>query len=580
MASHGKPSGMLMVCLERVARSRTGDNPMKGADIIAHALVAEGVGYLTCYPHSEIIDAAASVGIRPIATRTLRGAVHIADGFARMTGGRRMIATTMQYGPGIENAYGAIAQAFSDNVPILCLPTGQSRTRRGVAPNFRAAAALAAVTKASYAIDLIERLPQTLQHAFARLRNGKPGPVAIETPYDILDEEAAIPAYRPAPRSVSAAAPDEARRLLDAVLAARSPVILAGQGVLYAGAAAELLEFAELLAIPVMTTPNGKSAFPETHALALGAAASARPWTVDHFYAKADLILGLGTSFTRSDYIAPIPDGKTLLQVVVDDSDIAKDYPVAQAVIADVKCLLQQIISLAYVGGLRRCEDATDIARDIAGVRAKFLAAWDPLLKSDALPINPYRVVWELNRAFDKTRTVLTHDAGSPRDQLLPFYEAVVPHGYMGWGKSTQMGLSLPLMIGAKLAEPDWLCVNLMGDAAFGMIATEIETAVRCNLPILTILLNNGMMGGYAGYLPVAAAAHNVHRLGGDYTSVARAFGAYAETVTEPKELSAAIQRGVEQTRQGRPALLEVITGEENRFSKGSIGRSPIADGG
>ena len=128
-----------------------------------------------------------------------------------------------------------------------------------------------------------------------------------------------------------------------------------------------------------------------------------------------------------------------------------------------------------------------------------------PRLTSKEEPINPYRVIWELMHAVDPMRTVITHDSGCPRDQLVPFYEAVVPHGYIGWGKSTPLGSSLGLIMGAKLAKPEWLTINLLGDAAFGMVGMDFETAVRNRIPILTILMNNGVMGGYTKKQPIAS---------------------------------------------------------------------------
>ncbi|MDQ0391949.1 thiamine pyrophosphate-requiring protein [Labrys monachus] len=552
---------------------------MNGADIIAELLKREGVEYLTCFPHSEIIDSASAVGIRPILARTERGAVHIADGYARMTGGRKMIAATMQYGPGVENAFGAVAQAYGDNVPVLCLPTGYARDRQGIAPNFQASTAFRPVSKWSECINSTARIPQVMHHAFSQLRNGKAGPVLIETPTDVLVEktDADFDDYVSMPRSAPQADPEDVERLVARLLAAKSPVILAGQGIFYAKACGELLELAEALQIPVMTTLNGKSAFPENHPLALGAAASARPWTVDHFLARADLVLGLGTSFTQSDYIAPIPAGKALLQVVHSEADIGKDYRIAMAVIGDVKAVIRQIIASATPQAGDARERGAALAAEIRDVRAQFITAWLPLLTSEEEPINPYRVVWELNGLVDKNATVVTHDAGSPRDQTLPFYEAVVPHGYMGWGKTTQLGLGMPLMMGAKLARPDWLCVNIMGDAAFGMIGTEFETAARCRLPIFTIVLKNSVMGGYTGYLPIASDKHDIHVLTGDYAGVARALGGHAEEVTQPGDLRAAMARCIEHTRNGRPALLQVITREETRFSKGRLGVTPTS---
>ena len=252
---------------------------MKGFDIIAAILKAEGVESLTCFPHSEIIDGAAALGIRPVLARTERTALHIADGFARMTDGRTPIACTVQYGPGSENAFGGVAQCYGDNVPVLYLPTGYPTDQQGVAPNFSAALNLRQVTKWAAQVTTLERLPQMLQHAFAQLRNGRPGPVLLETPIDLLNGETEFDAttYRPSRRSAPRPDPGDLREALGALLAAKRPVILAGQGIFAAQAWDDLRWLAEFLQIPVMTTLNGKSAFPEDHPLALGAGGASRP---------------------------------------------------------------------------------------------------------------------------------------------------------------------------------------------------------------------------------------------------------------------------------------------------------------
>ncbi len=542
---------------------------MNGAELIAHILKRECVEILPAFPHSDLIEAAAKQGIHPIIVRQERQALHIADGYARMTGGRRLACTTVQYGPGSENAIGAVAQCYADNVPVLHIPGGYARPDQGSPPNFNAARALQGVTKWSEMVLLGERLPQMLQNAFALLRNGRPGPVALEVPIDIFTEEVdagLADAYRPQRRSAPVADAGEIRELVDRLLAAKAPVIVAGQGILYAEAWDELVELAEMTGIPVMTTLNGKSAFPEDHPLALGCGGGARPDAVVAWLDQADLILGLGTSFSRSDYITPLPvRGRSFLQLTNWEGDIAKDYPVDLAVIGDAKPSLAAICAELKARG-HQAANGTQEA--VAAMHARFLDAWAPLLQSDETPISPYRVVWDLMHSVDRSRTVLTHDAGSPRDQVTPFYRAVVPHGYMGWGKTTQLGMGLGLMQGAKLARPDWDCINIMGDAAIGMVGMDFETGVRNRIGTTTIVLKNSVMGGYTDYHPEAAARYAIHELGGDYADLARALGGHGERVTEPHEIRPAIGRALARNADGVPALVEVITAEEKRMAK------------
>ena len=545
---------------------------MKGVDVIAEVLGMEGVEHLVCFPHSEIIDSCAAAGIRPIMARQERTAVHIADGFSRMNDGRRIGVVTVQHGPGAENAFGAVAQTYGDASPVLYLPTGYARRERGFAPNFDSSLNLRNITKWGEAVPAVDRIPQMMQHAFAQLRNGKPGPVMIETPIDVLDEDFGNKpiVYTPPRRSAAQPDPKDIGEALDALLGAKAPVIVAGQGVFYAQAWDELKELAELLQIPVMTTLNAKSAFPENHPLALGTGALSRPATVDHFLAKADLVFGIGTSFTRSTYITAIPDGKTIVQITNSEADIGKDYPVSFGAVGDAKMALDQLIDQVRErlgDGGRRDDDGT--AKEVKSVRDGFMAEWMPQLTSNDEPISPYRVIWELMGAVDRTKTVVTHDSGNPRDQTTLFYEAIVPHGYIGWGKTTQLGTGLGLAMGAKLARPDWLSVNIMGDAAFGMVGLDVETAVRCRLPVLTIIFKNSVMGGYTSHLPVACQKFDIHRLSGDYAKVGEAMGAYAETVERVEDLKPALLRGIGQVNGGRTAVIEVVTREEPNYPTG-----------
>ncbi len=409
---------------------------MKGSEVIAKILKAEGVEILTCFPHSSVIDSAAALGIRPVVARTERVAVNIADGYTRMTGGRKIGVCTVQFGPGVENSFGAVAQAFGDSTPILHLAGGYRRHYVGVCPNFEAARNFKLITKWAETFNAVDRMPQMMRSAFAVLRSASRGPVLLETPRDLMDEE--IPDdsfdYQPQRLSKAAADPEDVRAVADALLAAACPVIVAGE---------------------------------------------------------------------------------------------------------------------------------------IEAVREEFMKAWMPRLTADEEPISPYRVIWEVMQTVDRTKTVVTHDAGNPRDQTAPFYEAIVPHGYMGWGKTTQLGTGLGLIMGAKLARPDWLAINIMGDAAFGMVGMDFETAVRNQIGIITIVFNNSLMGGYSTQHPIAAERYHFQRLSGDYCKVAEALGAYSERVVHVDDLRPALERAIQETASGRPALLDVKTAEEPNFPTG-----------
>ncbi len=543
---------------------------MKGKNAIAKILKAEGVEFVTCFPYNTLIDAVAEEGIRTILTRTERVAVNIVDGFTRALFAQRSGVCTMQSGPGIENAFSGIAQAFGDSVPVLALPGGHERHRL-VPPGFIAVNNYREITKWVDLVNFADRIPEMMRRAFGYLRTGRPGPVMLEIPRDVAEEELkdALFQYTPVKGAKTSAAPADVKEAAKILITARNPVIRAGLGVLYAGAWNELQELAELLQIPVFTTMCGKSAFPENHPLSLGAGGLSRTGMVKHFLNKADLVFAVGSSCTKELFTTPIPDDKAIMQLTVDERDINKDYPVVHAVVGDAKLVLRQLIDeVTRKVGSKGKKGSDVVAREVKSVKEEWLKEWMPKLTSDEVPINPYRVIGDLMQALDRKKTIVTHDAGYPRDQILPLYESVSPGGYIGWGKSTTLGSSLGFSMGARLARPDRTCVAFMGDAAFGMVGMDFETAVREKIPVLVILLNNSRLGGYSGRHPVASEKYRLNVLSGNYSKIAEGCGGYTERVEQPGEIIPAIKRAKEANDAGKPALLEIITREETAVSQ------------
>lgn len=544
---------------------------MNGYDAMAQVLLAEGVDLLIAFPHQTLIETGALAGIRPIICRQERAGVNMADGYSRIHNGRKIGVFTMQQGPGAENAFGGVAQAFADSVPLLVLPGGEPFARLGVHPTFAAVPNYQGITKWSAPLYTPESIPTVMRRAFTHLKHGRPGPVLVEMNSDTMGAlyPAATVAYKPVVRHASAAAPEDVRDLVTALLKATNPIINAGQGVMYAEATPELVEFVELTHIPVMTTLAGKSGFPENHRLALGTGASSGTLMVHRFLQSTDFILGIGTSFTKTVFNAPLPETVPLAQVTNCAEDLNKDYVIAYGAVGDAKVVLRQMIEeVKRQLGAQGREDSNSVAERIAKIRSEWLAEWKPHLTSNEVPISPYRVFSELARAVDVANTIITHDSGYPREQLVPFWKPVHPHGYIGWGKSTQLGYGLGLALGAKLAAPEKQVINVMGDAAFGMAGLDLETAVRAAIPIFTVVLNNGVMTHYDTYMPHASERFGSNALGGNYTMVAEGLGVHAERVTTPDQLALAIKRALAANQQGKPALLEVMTKAEETISR------------
>jgi thiamine pyrophosphate-dependent acetolactate synthase large subunit-like protein len=541
---------------------------MKVGDAIAEIMKREGIDLLFGYPVNHLIEYAAKADIRPIMVRQERVGLHMADAISRLSSGRRIGAFCMQHGPGTENAYGGVAQAFGESVPLLVLPMGYPRRLAYVAPNYNPTQSMRSVTKSAEPIMLPAEVPNILRRAFTRLRNGRGGPVLVEIPNDIWNEEVPEPLdYQPVFATRYGPDPEDVRRTARLIVEARRPVIYAGQGVHYARAWPELRALAEWIGAPVATSLGGKSAFPEDHPLALGSGGVAFPKTVHHFLHAADVILGIGCSFTETSFAIAMPKGKRVIHATLDPDHLNKDVRAEIGLIGDaaltLAALLAEIKSL-----LPAPRDAGGTAGEIKEMREGWLAEWMPRLTSNETPLSPYRVLWDLWHTVDVANTIITHDAGSPRDQLSPFWVSTEPLTYIGWGKTTQLGYGLGLAMGAKLAHPDKLCINVWGDAAIGFTGMDFETAVRERIPILSILLNNFSMAIELKVMPESTEKYRATDISGDYAAMARAFGGFGERVTAPEEIVSAIRRGIAATRAGQPALLEFITGKETRISK------------
>ena len=452
---------------------------MKVRDAIAVVLKREGVDTLFGYPVNHLFEGAAAAGIKPITVRQERTGLHMADAMSRVSSGKKVGVFCMQHGPGVENALGAVAQAYSESVPLLVIPGG----------------------------------------------------------YD--------------------------RRLAKA----KNPVIYAGQGVHYAQAWPQLRMLAEMLAAPVCTSLEGKSAFPENHPLALGSGGAAMPRAVRVFLDGADVIFGVGCSFGETAFGVTMPKGKTIIHATLDPKHLNKDVEAHVGLIGDAGLMLDALlIELARLIPAPR--DQRETAERIAAVRDPWMAQWQAKLTSSETPLTPYRVIADLLATVDVPNTIITHDAGSPRDQLSPFWVSTAPLSYLGWGKTTQLGYGLGLAMGAKLAAPDKLCINVWGDAAIGFTGMDFETAARYRIPILSILFNNFSMACELDIMPVSTSAYRATDISGNYADFARALGGHGERVTTPADIIPAIKRGIEKTKEGVPVLLEFITGLETAQSR------------
>ena len=260
--------------------------------------------------------------------------------------------------------------------------------------------------------------------------------------------------------------------------------------------------------------------------------------------------------------------GKTVIHNTIALDDVNKDTPCDIALVGDARLTIEALIDevKARVGETPR---DTGAAAAVAAARAAWLADWTDVLRSDEEPLNTYRVIHEINMNIDLENSVVTHDAGAPRDAMVPFFTATTPHSYIGWGKSTHLGFGIPLLIGAKLANADRFCLNLMGDGAFGMSGMDLETSVRAGLPITTVVLDNGGMATYPdGFFPTAREQYGFSHMTGNYAQIAEAMGATGITVTKAAEMGPAIQEARRLNAAGTTVLIDVHSNFEPRKSR------------
>ena len=538
--------------------------------LIAQILKREGVEWMACFPSNPLIEAVAKEGIRPIAFRHERGAVMAADGFSRTSDRERFGIVAIQSQAGAENALGGLAQANADNVPILVLPGGNNLDQIDVRPNYAATRGYREVVKCIEAIYRPEQVTAVMRRAFSALRNGVPGPVVVELTGDVCaqasPEDAA--AYTPPKLHRAAPSPSELKDAARALVDAKRPVLWAGAGVLFARATEELRELSELLAAPVFCTMPGKSAFDERHPLSLGAGSGATTGPAHEWLQSCDVLGAFGSSLTRTPYGQPIRPEIRLIQNTNNPDELNKDESVDIGLLGDTKLTLASLIDevKGLIGEVPR--DASAVAAEIAAVRETWLAQWMPLLTSDARPLSTYRVIAAIDQTIDRENSIVTHDAGAPRDSIVPFFTATTPHSYVGWGKTTHLGFGIPLMIGAKLAHPEKFCLNLMGDGAFGMSGTDIETAARAGAPITTVLLNNSGMATYPGGFPTARERYGVSHMQGDYAQIAEGMGATGIKVESPAEMESALRDAQRLNQDGKTVLIDVASDMEGRRSR------------
>jgi acetolactate synthase I/II/III large subunit len=559
---------------------------MTVGQIIAEVMKRERITTIPMYAVTAMSEVTAAVDIRPIIVRQERVAAAMCDCQGRQSCSDDVKVVSSQTGPGVENMFGSIAQSYKDGAPLVYIFIGPGQSSADVYPTFNPSLNFHNVTKTAEVVSTPAMAVPALRRAFTLARNGRPGPCMVEIRDCFNQEHPTIktPAdldYAPTRRSLMSPDPKAIDAAADALLKAKMPLIYVGQGVHYAKAWPELMQVAELLEAPVCTSMEGKSAFPETHPLACGSGGPTMTRAVAEHVRDSDVVFGAGVSFGTGFAIVWPTQGKQFIHLTVDERDLNKVVPAQYPILSDAKlglAMMYQALSARLKGKPRGL--AKEVAARIAAQNGAWLKEWWPYLTSNAKPLSPYRVIYDLLQTVDVPNTIITHDAGSPRNELVPFWKPVTPLSYTGWGRELQLGHSLGLTMGAKLAHPEKLCMNWWGDAAIGMTGFDFETCVRCNIPIMSIVSINHVMKTELAAMKLSHEKYRTCDIGGNYADFAKAMGGYGERVTEPDQIVHAIKNGIAATQKGTPALLEFITTDEVLYSTNGAGPSGSKPGG
>ena len=530
---------------------------------VARILKQEGVEWVSTFPVCHVNNALGQEGIPMVMMRDDRYAVALADAFSRINAGSKNGVCTFQGGvnaAGLQVAYAGMAQAYEDGSPVLCITDG---VPIGATENsqFDVTSSLKSVSKWYGYVDKPERLPEFMRRAFTMLRTGRPGPVVLAIPdAGGLYDETADP-YLPVKGWKSAPNPEDVARAIELLLSAQKPLIYAGEGVIYAGASAELTSFAELANTPVISTLKAKGAFPENNPLFVGV----RGDQVDEYLAKSDLILAVGSSLSPGRFSHGIPNAvnKTIIHCTVDELHVNKSYPTAVALIGDARFALQALekeLSDKTSGNGRA---PGSVAAEVTSSRDSAMVQYREAMASTDTPINPYRVYAGLMDVLDPLNSFVTHESGNTRDQLSTVYDTLVPRGFLGWGNVSSLGFSLAATIAAKISFPQKHCVAVTGEAGLGYMMGNLEVPLRQKLGITVAHVSNG---GFAGYGPgFWGDGHDpfTHKVLGndevDMSQVIGALGYHTERVTEPSEVGPALKRAIAANDANQPAYIEFI---------------------
>lgn len=544
---------------------------MKVGEAVGHALVSEGIRLaagLAGTHIGKIIDAiAAREEISLMYARQERVALDICDGYARASGDPAVVFTDS--GPAAANLMGGLVNSWGDSTPVLFFAGHVDRTEvmKAGTKEIPFLQLFRPVSKWAELIMDPSQTAEIMRRAFVHLRTGRPGPVVIGMPLDVSQMDVGNFEYAPLssmPRVRSGADQAAVKAAVAMIADAERPYVYVGAGVLQSEASAELVRFAEMLTLPVATTLNGKSAFPENHPLALGLGGYTRGFYGSLPAAEcadaADVILTIGCGFKLHAVFGRPKQTVKHIQIDVDPSEIHRDHVADLALLGDAKIVLGQLVEAAGTE-LPQSRLAPVSARftRLEELKARWADVSNKLLESDEVPINPFRVTAELMKLVDPAKTILLHDAGTVRGTTSQHYITTAPRTFLGFGGQSAMGWTIGAAMGAKKAKPGHLIVAVVGEEAFNETAMDIDTSIRNDAPVLYIVKNNRRKIDESGGKNERLAYARFHS-GIDLGGLVPALGAKYHRVEKPADIAAGLAAAISEVETGTTAVVDIAT--------------------
>ncbi len=568
---------------------------LTGSEIVTEMLVREGVPYAIGIPgHGNLglIDALRRYQdrIKVIMPRHEQAAVHMADGYYRVTGEPLAVFTSI--GAGASNTAIGLATAYVDSIPLLLL-IGETHTyMRGVGvlqeierqywsdmPRM-----LYPTVKRAWHIDSAVQIQRAVGQAFNAMRTGRPGPTLVTLPMDVQADAVDLP-EAPEPRTRRphdrpAGDPAALAQAADLLIQAKRPVIVAGGGVILSEGWEALKAVAEHLGACVVTTMQGKSAFPEDHPLYAWHMGSNATTCGNYMTAHADVLLAVGVRFAdkaASSYKPgasfSIPPTK-LIHADIDPAEIGKNYPVEVGIVGDAKAILEGLLEALRARTAARDWTDAPYTREIAERVAGWWQQNHELRHSDHTPVTMGRVITELRKGLPPEAVIFT-SSGNIQAQVFQEMAFSQPRTYVSAGGFSTMGWSFPAAMGAKLALPGAPVLALVGDGDFLMTIQELATAVQYNIPVIVVVLNNVGWQAIRDLQVIAYGEESVYStmfedgdqpVTPDITAIAKGFGAHAVRINCPDEVGPALKEALS---LGKPSVIEVMVDDRLGTSGG-----------